>query len=571
LDQRYPFRFMYLESTMQLANRSTRCICLVAALACSVSAAAVSAAPIDDLVKELAAPEAKQRADAAEKIGDMGVNAAAAVPELTKLLTDDAPLVRAQAANALGDIGKASLPAVDALAKLLKDSDVRVRRAVVDAFGKIRPGPDKAVPIMIEVFSDTDPAVVTRALHSISEAGERVVPAMIEVLKNDKTRYWGLIVLHELGPKAKDAVPALVEILSDKRAEVRMEALMALAAIGPDAKDAAAAVIKELSDPEVAVQRAAALAAGRIGPACVAATPKLRDGYLNADEFHKNICIWALAKIRTDKPSYRGTAIEKLLIGLRSKDRQIQSACGRGLIDLKLNEAETQRMVGVLAKVLQTGEEPNKHEAAQALSVIGEPAVNALIHGLKYPSVQVPVASVLGGLGPKAKEAIPALLWVVDNGKAEARREALMALGNIAADDADAVMPAFTKALNDPAEEIQIMAVFSLGKMGPSAKAAVGDISKLISPKNPQLSRIAAWSLTMIDPTALGESTDRVIELLTGALAKDQHFVRIEAANALGNLGPRAKAALPALKKAASDPLPAVQEAISKAIEKIEG
>ena len=82
---------------------------------------------------------------------------------------------------------------------------------------------------------------------------------------------------------------------------------------------------------------------------------------------------------------------------------------------------------GVLARVLQTGEEPNKIEAAQALSVIGEPAVSALIHGLKYPSVQVPVSSVLGRLGPPAKDAIPALLWVVGNGKAEARREALMA------------------------------------------------------------------------------------------------------------------------------------------------
>ena len=551
---------------MQRVIRPWLAICLLTAV---MSIPAV--ASVDDLVKGLSAEDAKARADAAEKLGDMGALAAPALPALVKALSDDAPLVRAQAANALGDMGSSGKPAVDDLAKLLKDSDARVRRAVVDALGKIKPGPDKAVPILIEVFSDADPSVVTRALHSLSEAGDRIVPAMIEVLKNDKTRYWGLIILHELGPKAKDAVPTLVEILSDKRAEVRMEALMALAAIGPDAKDAAGAVIKQLSDPEVAVQRAAALAAGRIGPACIGATPKLRDGYKDADEFHKNICIWALAKIRTDKPAYRDTAIQKLLIGLRNKDRQVQAACARGLIDLKPNEAETQQMVNVLAKVLQEGEEPNKHEAAHALSVIGEPAVNALIHGLKHASVQVPVASVLGGMGPKAKEAIPALLWVVDNGRAEARREALLALANIASDDPAAVIPTFRKVLSDPVAEIQIMGVFALGKIGAPAKDAIPDIAKMISPKNPQLSRVSAWALTMIDPTALGESTDRVIELLAGALEKDQHFVRIEAANALGNLGPRAKAALPALKKAAADPLPPVQEAISKAIEKIEG
>ncbi|MCG8583880.1 MAG: HEAT repeat domain-containing protein [Pirellulales bacterium] len=550
---------------MQQVVRPSLVICLSAVLASSALAS------VDDLVKQLSAEEPKQRADAAEKLGDMGASAADAVPALVKALSDDAPLVRAQAANALGDIGKPSLPAVDDLAKLLKDPDARVRRAVLDAFGKIRPGPDKAVPILSKAFKDADPSVVARALHSISEAGDRVVPAMIELLKDDGTRYWALVVLHDLGPEAKDAVPALVEILSDKRPEVRMEALMVLAAIGPDAKDAAAAVVKQLDDPEIAVKRAAALAAGRIGPACVAATPKLRDAYQKADEFHKNIAIWALAKIRTDNPAYRQTAIEKLLIGLRNKDRQIQAACSRGLIDLKLNEAETQRMVGILAKVLQTGEEPNKHEAAHALSVIGEPAVKALIHGLKHPSVQVPVASVLGGMGPKAKEAIPALLWVVDNGRAEARREALLALANIASEDPSAVIPAFTKTLKDPVEELQIMGVFALGKMGPAAKSSVPDIAKMISPKNPQLSRIAAWALTMIEPESLGESTDRVVEVLSGALSNDQHFVRIEAANALGNLGPRAKAALPALKEAANDKLPPVQEAISKAIEKIEG
>jgi HEAT repeat protein len=552
---------------MQLVIRPTLAICITVALACS----SFAAPSVDALIEGLGAAEPKERADAAEKLGDYGVAATKAIPALVKALEDDAPLVRAQAANALGDIGEASKVAVDDLAKVLTDPDARVRRAVVDAFGKIRPGPDKAVPIMIKAFSDADPSVVTRALHSISEAGERIVPAMIEVLKNEKTRYWGLIMLHELGPKAKDAVPTLVEILSDKRAEVRMEVLMALAAIGPDAKAAAAAVIERLSDPEMAVQRAAALAAGRIGPACVGATPKLRQGYKEADEFHKNICIWALAKIRTDTPAYRDTAIEKLLIGLRNKDRQIQAACSRGLIDLKLTDAETKRMVGVLAKVLQTGEEGNKLEAAQALSVIGEPAVSALIHGLKYPSTQVPVASVLGRMGPTAKEAIPALLWVIDNARAEARREALMALANIATENPQAVIPTFTKTLKDPVPQIQIMAVYALGKMGTNAKSSVGEISQLISPKNPQLSRVSAWALSMIDPSSLGQSTDRVIELLAGALTKDQHFVRIEVANALGNFGPRAKAALPALKKAANDPLPAVQEAVSKAIEKIEG
>jgi HEAT repeat protein len=546
--------------------RTMLAFCVLAAMACSAAAATV-----EELVKELGSAEATQRADAAEKLGDLGAAAADAIPALVKALGDDAPLVRAYAANALGDMGDASKSAVDDLAKLLADPDVRVRRAVVDAFARIRPGPEKAVEIMTIAFSDMDPSVIVRALHSISEAGERVVPALIEVLKNEKTRYWGLLLLHELGPQAKDAVPTLMEILSDERAEVRSEALMALAAIGPDAEKAAPAVIKALSDPEVAVQRAAALAAGRIGPACIGATPKLREGYTSGDEFHKNICIWALAKIRTDKPEYRETAIKKLLLGLRSEDRQIQSACARGLIDLELNEAETQQMVAVLARVLQTGEEESQLEAAQALSVIGEPAVTALIHGLKYPSIQVPVSAVLGGMGPKAKEAVPALLWVVENGKPASRREALMALANIAADEPDTVMPTFTKSLRDPVPEIQIMAVYALGKLGAASKPAVDEISKLISPQNPQLSKIAAWALALIDPSALGASTDRVVELLAEALSKQQFFVRIEAANALANLGPAAKAALPALKKAANDPVPAVQDAVSKAIQKIEG
>ena len=550
---------------MQQVVRFTLAIVFVA-----VTALSSQAATLDELIEGLSAAEPKQRAHAAEEIGHQGAVAAKAIPALVKALSDEAPLVRANAANALGDIGGASKVATDDLAKLLTDNDPRVRRAVVDAFSKIRPGPETAVPMMIKVFSDADPSVVVRALHSLSEAGDRIVPAVIETLKNEKTRYWGLLLLHELGPKAKDAVPTLVEVLDDKRPEVRMEVLMAIAAIGPDAKVAAPAVVAALKDENQAVRRAAALAAGRIGPACRAATPILREGYTKADEFHKNICIWALAKIRTDKPAYRDTAVKKLLIALRSKDRQIQAAAGRGLVDLQLNPEETQQMVAVLSKVLQNGEESAKLEAAQGLSAIGEPAIPGLIHGLKHESVQVPVCAVLGRMGPKAKAAIPGMLWVVENGKPEARREALMALAAIAEDET-AVLPTFIKELKDPVPEIQMMAVYALGKLGPKAKSAIPEIAKLISPKNPQLSRVSAWALAMIDPSALGESTDRVVELLSEALSKDEHFVRIEAANALGSMGSRAKAALPALKKAANDPTPAVQDAVSKAIEKIEG
>ncbi len=62
----------------------------------------------------------------------------------------------------------------------------------------------------------------------------------------------------------------------------------------------------------------------------------------------------------------------------------------------------------------------------------------------------------------------------------------------------------------------------------------------------------------------------RAIPLLTEALAMDRDEVQLEAAKALGDIGPEAASAVPALEKLLNDDDPAVRAAAKAAMEKIQ-
>jgi HEAT repeat protein len=68
-----------------------------------------------------------------------------------------------------------------------------------------------------------------------------------------------------------------------------------------------------------------------------------------------------------------------------------------------------------------------------------------------------------------------------------------------------------------------------------------------------------------------GADTPAAVQALTAALADQDATVRMGAAYALGDIGPAASPALPALKKAAKDPAKEVREGAEYAIKKVQG
>jgi len=78
----------------------------------------------------------------------------------------------------------------------------------------------------------------------------------------------------------------------------------------------------------------------------------------------------------------------------------------------------------------------------------------------------------------------------------------------------------------------------------------------------------SAWGLAQIDP-ACPELAAKIRPVLVEALEASDAMTRLHAAKALGDLGPLAKAALPALKKASSDDDEHVRKMVAEAIKAV--
>jgi HEAT repeat protein len=133
--------------------------------------------------------------------------------------------------------------------------------------------------------------------------------------------------------------------------------------------------------------------------------------------------------------------------------------------------------------------------------------------------------------------------------------------------------------LKSPDPRTRLAAVIRLGRLGPGAAAAAGDLAAAVLDADDAVAHEACNSLVRIGPKAaspLGEvlrakgvqarwraldallrlgsdGTDAVPALMRTLETDDRVTLRILAAMALGRLGPDAKAALPALTRAASD------------------
>jgi len=112
---------------------------------------------VEELIAQLQAPSAHDRADAVRRLGGMGAKAAPAAPALIGRLNDEGTvLIRTKMAwekewrdvpYSVGSLARDSLtmigkPAVPALIEALRSGDAKVRREVVSALGGISQEPD---------------------------------------------------------------------------------------------------------------------------------------------------------------------------------------------------------------------------------------------------------------------------------------------------------------------------------------------------------------------------------------------------------------------------------------------
>ncbi len=524
-----------------------------------------AAAAVPKLVGLLTAKSAEARWHSARALAAMGAKAAEAVPTLAKSLGDADPLVRGQAAHALGQIGTTDNKVLNELGKLIADPDLRVRRATVAAWRNLRPGPKVSIPILVKVLEDVQPNAKVEALMAISEAGRDAVPALIEALKNDKARYWACIALGSIGKDAAEAIPALVAELKCDEPQVRMQAAMALTEIGPGDSATIAALLPLLADSEYSARYAATFAMTKIGPAAKAATAQLKRNLGDKDTFLVAVSAWALARVNDKDSASMDAAVAKLVAALKDEEQRTRLIAVKALFDL---QPPAERVAPALAEALHDSDPEVLHNVIDALATHAEAAVPRAIDALKNEKLRVPAIMLLRRLGPKAKDAVPALVSLVKSNRDSAlRHEIIDALEAIGA-ASDQAVPTLIELLGDEDVEVQRGATFALGKIGPAAKTALPMIRANAVKK--ELRPVSLWAIVRIAPDD-EKAADQAVPVAIAALKRDEAVIRFEAAETLRLIGPRARAAIPALEAASEDPDLHVRKAVAEALKKIKG
>jgi CubicO group peptidase (beta-lactamase class C family) len=213
---------------------------------------------------------------------------------------------------------------------------------------------------------------------------------------------------------------------------------------------------------------------------------------------------------------------------------------------------------------------------AAALAQVGPAEIESRISALRNPDADVRrnAAEALAGLGPRAVEAVPALVAALNDpdigvrwhsavalgtmgpGAVEplvralrgadpmTRQGAALALGRMGPGAGGALHP-LVDALRDPDASVRERAAEALGMLGPGAAAAAPALVRVFSDTDPYVQGKAA--------EALGRIGREAVPALTLALQDRERTVRWCAAIALGRIGAAAREAVPALTKALQD------------------
>lgn len=199
-------------------------------------------------------------------------------------------------------------------------------------------------------------------------------------------------------------------------------------------------------------------------------------------------------------------------------------------------------------------------------------------------------ARILGQMGERANEGVFALTKALKDPSASVRRAATEALGCMGASTESAIIP-ISKILNDQDPDARYVAAKALGKIGPAAatymsqalKCPDANVRKLIVEALGNLEPLSTEIIdSLVDTLEDENSTVRrqAVEALTGAgdtavphlrkkLLNESPTVRCNAAAALGNIGPSAKAAVPDLVEVLKYDAPVARKFAAEALGKI--
>jgi HEAT repeat protein len=340
------------------------------------------------------------------------------VPQLEQALREGKTArTRAGAANALGRSYSArSLPALIAA---LKDDAFEVRYAAAVAIVAVSPRePSAAVPVLVEALAAESADVRAEAAYVVRRVGSFGKPAAARLKERTRdpelrVRVAAGLALVAVDPRdAAEAVAPLTEALDPKFSGDRAAVARALAEIGPAAKPAVPALWAVCKNSASNVRAGAAEAIARIDPE--QAEPAVEVLVRMVTEKVKGPPVgrvYAIESLRRVGPPAKAAvpALCDLLKDPKAADTEV--ALAAVAID---PVAATPALDWIRAKLRNGPKDEDAMDVVREMAKLGpagKPLVRDMVGLLKSPDefFRLSAARALGGVGPAAADALPAL------------------------------------------------------------------------------------------------------------------------------------------------------------------
>ena len=403
--------------------------------------------------------------------------------------------------------GATTAAGVKPIEELLKDPSALVRSHAALALGQIGTAAKDSVPALAELVKDTDDNVrrsAVRAIMSIHPGPAVMIPICTRLLEDPDPAIRARI-LNAIAERGEEAVPALIEALKDEKAAYW--ALLILRDIGPAAKGAVPAIAEKLKDKKAEIRREAALTLGAMGDAATPVVPQI--AALLSDEHAAPAATFVLGQLKQISKEDEA----KICANAESKDAMLSPVSLWALSRVHPDDKELR---------VKTAE--------------------ALIARLKdaNPFVRKAAALAMASLPPAPEIVAP--LWEkamkdADETTVRNAMDAIAALGVQA-------VPRLIDSLKF--EKFRVDVIYALGRIGPAAAPATGELAKLVDDKKSRVAHEAIIALGEIGPGAK-DAVPALIKALDKPDDRDLNFAAI--AFALGQIGPGAAAAEPSLVK----------------------
>lgn len=395
---------------------------------------------------------------------------------------------------------------------------------------------------------ETRPELEPLLSRSLAAIGTPAMPALVRGMDSESEliRLASTRALSAMDNLDADVIVRLANATTDDSADIRAIAVSASIRRNVGNPEVKASLLTATKDPDAVVRAAAIPALAQLDFQQAEIETALRAALADEDATVRTSGLNTLAQLSQLLESFS----DQVLALSQDQSSLVRTAAANTISNFDSNQRGNS-VIDALVRLLADDELSVKVAATKAveqLELAADPILQAMTVNLKDDSdVNLMLASleVATSLGEGANLLAPSVVKLLDHQQASVR---MTAAGAVAAVEKDAGKKTewLSEMLDDSELEVRRIAAVQLGKLGPSAKAAVPKLFQLLNSEAD--SDFASGALREIDAAPV-----EALDLLIENLDSEERRVGFYAVTLLGKIGPPAKAALPKLEAMLDD------------------